>query len=114
MAEPRQKIAAVVEGMRTHNDRQATIKEAIKILAESSSTGDEFKTEFVELLPPEYLLHSDVVTHTVLFKHLRSLLDAINMRVERRAGLMIAQAIAEIIYSNDMLQVARNDIAASR
>ena len=36
------------------------------------------------------------------------------MRVERRAGLMIAQAMAEIIYSSIMLETARSAIVASR
>ena len=45
---------------------------------------------------------------------MRSLVDAVGLRVERKPGLMIVQAISELMYNDEQLQTARDAILASR
>lgn len=114
MSNARNQVTATIAGMHTHNERQAAIKDAMKSLAEDVKEGDEFRQDFLELLPVEYLFHTDVVTSTVLIKNLRALIDAAGIRISRRAGRMIALCIAEELYSGADLDTAKELISASR
>ena len=100
--------------MPTYNERHSSIKNAMLSSKQSAAIGESFRSEFFELLPADYLFHSDVITHTVLFKNLRSLLESVGFNVERKSGLMIAQAIANKMYSDSDLESAHHAIAVSR
>ena len=114
MATLREQMETTINKMRTYNERHSGIKDAMLSLRQSAAIDENFRYEFLELLPADYLLHSDFITHTVLFKNFRSLLDSVGFKVERNSGLMIAQAIANKMYSDPDLESAHHAIAVSR
>ena len=75
---------------------------------------DEFATTFCELFPPQFLFHRDCLPNTALFSHIRAICDSNGHRIPRRSGLMIAKAIAEKMYPDDLKREALQLISDSR
>jgi len=98
MADRRAEAAQAIDSMRTHTDRQSTIKDAMIELVGNDVEGDEFSVQFNEFLLPEFLYHPEIIRNTLFFKNLRMVLDSMNIRVGRKSGFLISQATTNSMY----------------
>lgn len=81
---------------------QHALIDAMKYINEQNFVSSiAVKETFLELLPPEALLHPSCMTASLLYMHLRSLLTMHGIIVERRQGLAVYQAVAAAMYACD-------------
>jgi hypothetical protein len=98
ITDPAFEILSSISKLKPANDHQAGIRDVLESVAAMCVHDDLLVNTLAELLPPETLVVSQVLTHPTMFHVLRQMLIAGNVAVRTGRGHPIVSAVMEALY----------------
>ena len=107
-----EEMSAGLEKLLRRSEKLHTFIEAMKPFHSQSYTSSSAAREsVVDLFPPESLLHHSSFNSPLLHMNLRSILNRNSIRVARREGMAVYQAVSTSNYENDeIMKTTANQI----